>query len=95
MFLLAVSIVAASGLAAAEKAPATAVTQLVFAQKLVDALGWGEGLPDNPGEKDYFAILGGNRNFKFEAEEVYDRQSDSVVVRDYPLFGAFSGKGWI
>jgi len=96
MFLLAVSIVAASGLAvAAEKAPVTAVTQLVFAQKLVDALGWGEGLPDNPGEKDYFAILGGNRNFKFEAEEVYDRQSDSVVVRDYPLFGAFSGKGWI
>jgi len=95
-FLLAVSILAASGHAsAAEKAAETAVTQIVFAQKLVDALGWGEGLPDKPADKDYIAILGGNRNFKFEAEEVFDRQSDKVVVRDYPLFGAFSGKGWI
>jgi hypothetical protein len=96
MFLLAVSIVAVSGHAsAAEKTPVTAVTQIVFAQKLVDALGWGEGLPDKPSERDYLAILGGNRSFKFEAEDVYDRQSDSVVVRDYPLFGVFSGKGWI
>jgi hypothetical protein len=96
MFLLTVSIITASGTAsAAEKASVTAVTQLVFAQKLVDALRWSEGLPDSPVEKDYFAILGGNRNFKFEAEETFDRQSDSVVVRDYPLFGGFSGKGWI
>src|SRR6185369_14221624 len=96
MFLVALSIIAASGLAAAaEKAPETAVSQIIFAQKLVDALGWGEGLPDKATEKDYLAILGGNRNFKFEAEEVFDRQSDSVVIRDYPLFGAFSGKGWI
>lgn len=96
MSLLAVSIIAASGPAsAAEKAAATAITQTAFAQKLVDALGWGEGLPDKPVEKDYLAILGGNRTFKLEAEEAYDRQSDSVVVRDYALFGAFSGKGWI
>jgi len=96
MFLLTVSIITVSGIAsAAEKASVTAVTQLAFAQKLVDALGWGEGLPDSPVEKDYFAILSGNRNFKFEAEETFDRQSDTVVVRDYPLFGAFSGKGWI
>jgi len=96
MFFLAISMVAVSGHAsAAEKASVTAVTQIVFAQKLVDALGWGEGLPDKPVEKDYLAILGGNRNFRFEAEEIFDRQSDRVVVRDYPLFGAFSGKGWI
>jgi hypothetical protein len=96
LLLIIVSLVLASGPASAEeKAAVTAVTQSVFAQKLVDTLGWGEGLPEKPVDKDYFAILGGNRTFKLEAEDYYDRQSDSIVVRNYQLFGAFSGTGWI
>lgn len=96
LLLIIVSLVATSGLASAEeKTAVTVVTQSVFAQKLVDTLGWGEGLPDKPVDNDYFTILGGNRTFKLEAEDYYDRQSDRVVVRNYPLFGAFSGKGWV
>ena len=66
-----------------------------FARQLVDRLGFGEGLPENPVEQDYLQILGGSRTFKFEAEATFDRQSDPVSVRDYPLFGAFSGSGWV
>lgn len=66
-----------------------------LARKLVDTLGFGEGLPEKPVEKDYLQILGGNRTFKFEAENTFDQQSDPVSVRDYPLFGAFSGAGWV
>jgi len=66
-----------------------------FARQLVDRLGFGEGLPENPVETDYLQILGGSRTFKFEAEATFDRQSDPVTVRDYPLFGAFSGSGWV
>lgn len=66
-----------------------------LARKLVDTLGFGEGLPEKPLEKDYLQILGGSRTFKFEAENTFDQQSDPVSVRDYPLFGAFSGAGWV
>lgn len=66
-----------------------------LARNLVDTLGFGEGLPAKPVEKDYLQILGGNRTFKFEAENTFDSQSDPVAIRDYPLYGAFSGKGWI
>lgn len=66
-----------------------------FARQLVDRLGLNEGLPENPVELDYLQILGGNRTFKFEAEATYDQQSDPVTVRNYPLFGDFSGSGWV
>ncbi|NVN98706.1 MAG: hypothetical protein HXX17_05220 [Geobacteraceae bacterium] len=66
-----------------------------LARKLVDALGLAEGLPEKPAEKDYLLILGGERTFRFEAEETFDRQSDLAIVRELPLFGAFSGKGWL
>lgn len=66
-----------------------------LARKLVDALGFSEGLPPQPVEKDYLQILGGGRTFRFEAENTFDQQSDPVAVRDFPLYGAFSGKGWV
>lgn len=78
-----------------DKSALNQLKQLDLARKLVDALGFGEGLPEKPSEKDYLQILGGNRTFKFEAEDTFDRQSDPIVVRDYPLYGAFSGKGWV
>jgi len=77
------------------KSPLEQLTELDLARKLVDSLGFGEGLPEKPAEKDYLQILGGNRTFRFEAEDTFDRQSDQVTVRDYPLLGAFSGAGWI
>lgn len=66
-----------------------------LARNLVDSLGFSEGLPPQPVEKDYLQILGGGRTFKFEAENTFDQQSDPVAVRDFPLYGAFSGKGWV
>lgn len=80
----------------AESQPAPVqLKQSDLARKLVDGLGFGEGLPEKPAEKDYLQILGGARTFSFEAEETFDRQSDPVTVREYPLFGSFSGKGWL
>ncbi len=95
-FILAATMVAFSGKAtAAEITAVSSITQSAFAQKLVDTLGWGEGLPDKPVDKDYFTILRGNRTFKFEAEDAYDRQDDNVSFRNYLLFGPFSGAGWL
>jgi len=80
----------------AEKKPAAEkLKEFDLARKLVDTLGFSEGLPAKPVEKDYLQILGGNRTFKFEAENSFDSQSDPVTVRDFPLYGAFSGKGWL
>lgn len=97
-----------TGKSAAKPAAKTAVTsqtekiaapdqlqEFELARKLVDTLGFGEGLPEKPVEKDYLQILAGGRTFKFEAEETFDRQSDQAVVRNYPLFGGFSGSGWV
>lgn len=85
---------------AATKQAGTAAAQLQLkeidlARNLVDSLGFSEGLPAKPVDKDYLEILGGGRTFKFEAENTFDMQSDPVSVRDYPLYGAFSGKGWV
>jgi hypothetical protein len=93
--ILAFTCITATLPAVAADPPAATVKQLDLAKKLIDTFGWSEGLPENPGEKDYLAILNGNRTFRFEAEEIYDRQSDAVSIRNYPLFGAFTGSGWI
>ncbi len=93
--ILTASIFSLTTATAADKPAPKLVTQLDLAQKLIDALGFGEGLPEKPLENDYFEILGGNRTFKFEAEDTFDKQSDPVTIRNYPLFGAFSGKGWL
>lgn len=85
----------------AEPASATTVnatetpTQLVFAKHLIEQLGWGEGLPAPTQDKDLLTILSGKRSLRFEAEDRYDQENDTVSVRNYPLFGAFSGIGWV
>lgn len=101
------SIAAAANKPATKTTPKTAVAkqndanaalqlkEFDLARNIVDALGFGEGLPEKPVEKDYLQILGGNRTFRFEAETTFDQQSDPVAVRDYPLYGPFSGKGWL
>lgn len=73
----------------------TVVTQGEFASRLVAALGWQAGLPEEPKEKDYLAILSGRRSFRFEAEETYNAATDNVTIRGYSLYGPFSGRGWL
>lgn len=91
-FILALLAVRVS--AATVKAP-EAPTQQVFAKQLIEVLGWGEGLPEKPQDRDLLTILSGKRSFRFEAEDHYDQKYDAVSVRNYPLFGAFSGSGWV
>jgi len=93
MLFVSVTTVAPSAFAA--EVSTASLKQFDLAKKLVDAFGWSEGLPENPAAKDYLAVLGGNRTFRFEAEEVFDRQSDAVSIRNSPLFGAFTGGGWL
>jgi hypothetical protein len=62
---------------------------------IVDALGWSYGLPDEPQDPDYINILAGNREFRFEAEDIYDKDRDNVSVMSFVNFGDFSGKGWL
>lgn len=88
--LMAAQVSHAAGVA--DNAP---IKQVDLARKLVDIFGWSEGLPEKPADADYLAILGGNRSYKFEAEDVYDSYYDSVTVRNYNLFGPFTGKGWV
>lgn len=71
------------------------VKQGEFAAKLVSVFQWGGGLPKEAKESDYLAILGGKRTFKFEAEDYYGKKTDNALVRNYPLYGPFSGKGWV
>jgi hypothetical protein len=80
---------------AADKNIGDQITQLDFASKLIERFGWSEGLPEKPTEKDYLAILNGSRTYRFEAEDIYDLQTDSVTVRMFNLFGPFTGRGWI
>ena len=91
---LILALLAAPASAAAVKTPETP-TQQVFAKQLIESLGWGEGLPEKPQDKDFLTILSGKRSFKFEAEDSYDLKNDAVSIRNYPLFGAFSGNGWV
>ena len=71
------------------------VTQGEFAVSLVQELGWQAGLPAEPKTADYLTVLSGKRAFRFEAEDIYNAQGDSVTLRDYPLHGPFTGTGWL
>lgn len=62
---------------------------------IVQQFSWNGGLPKEPADRDYLMILGGKRTFRYEAETAYNDQTDLVTVRDFPLFGAFTGKGWL
>lgn len=75
-------------------APA-AFTQKDFARLILQHFSWSGGLAKEPADRDYLMILGGKRTFRYEAESAYNEKTDRVTLRDFPLYGAFSGKGWI
>lgn len=84
------------GAIAADKVdPNAVVSQREFVARLAEATGLAAGLPEKPLFKDYLAILGGDRSYTFEAEDYYDAVSDRVTVRNFNVYGAFSGKGWL
>lgn len=74
---------------------ASAVTQREFAQMIISGFGWGDGLPKEPVDRDFLVVFAGKRTFRYEAENVYNAKSDNVVLRNYPLYGQFSGNGWL
>lgn len=78
---------------AADKAPV--FTQKDFARQLLQLFSWSNGLPVEPVDRDFLLILGGKRTFRYEAENAYNELTDRVTIRDFPLFGAFTGKGWL
>lgn len=70
-------------------------TQKSFVKLLVQRLDWTKGLPPEPSDRDYLQILGGKRTFKYEAESAYNEKTDRVTVRNFNLYGPYTGKGWI
>ncbi len=74
---------------------AAELTQRDWMVTLVDTIGWSYGLPDEPQDPDYINILTGNREFRFEAEDIYAKGEDNVSVMSFQNFGAYSGRGWL
>lgn len=70
-------------------------TQKDFARQILQQFSWSDGLPKEPADRDFLVILGGKRSFSYEAENAYNELTDRVTLRNFPLFGAFTGKGWI
>ncbi len=70
-------------------------TQKDFAKLMIDSFSWAPGLPADSTDRDYLLILGGKRTFRYEAENAYNPATDRVTVREYSLFGPFTGKGWL
>lgn len=73
----------------------TVFTQKDFAQLILSNFSWSAGLPAEPTDRDYLQILAGKRTFRFEAENIYNEKTDRVTVREFNIFGPFTGKGWI
>lgn len=71
------------------------LTQRDWMIALVDAAGWSYGLPDEPQDPDYINILTGNRELRFEAEDVFAKDEDNVSIMSFNNFGAFSGRSWL
>jgi len=57
-------------------------------------MGWSFGLPEEPEDSDYLAIVMGERSFRIEAEDAKGA-TDPVSVKDFTTFGPFSGRGWV
>lgn len=70
-------------------------TQKDLGQMIVKHFGWGEGLAKETSDRDYLLVLGGQRTFRFEAEDVYNPKTDRVSLADYNLHGPFTGRGWL
>lgn len=77
----------------ADKAPV--FTQKDFARLILKQLSLSEGLPKETADRDYLLILSGKRTFRYEAENAYNELTDRVTMREFPLFGEFTGKGWL
>lgn len=77
----------------ADKSPV--FTQKDFAKLLLQQFSFSDGLPKEPTDRDYLMVLGGKRKFIYEAENAYNEETDLVTFREFPLFGSFTGKGWI
>ncbi len=73
---------------------AAEVTQRDWMVQLSDSLGWSFGLPDEPQDEDYIALLSGERSLRLEAEAV-DQPTDLVAVKRFTNYGDYSGKGWV
>ncbi len=71
------------------------VTQGDFVARLFAAFHWGAGLPEEPKAADYRTILAGRRTFVYEAEDRYDPTRDDVSVKHFPMYGPFTGTGWL
>lgn len=69
-------------------------TQRDWLQNMVDGLGWGFGLPDEPQDEDYLAILKGARTLRIEAEKAVP-DGEPVSIKNLHSFGPFSGEGWV
>ncbi|WP_148894117.1 carbohydrate-binding protein [Geothermobacter ehrlichii] len=81
-------------LLASGQALAAPPTQRDWLINLVDGLGWSFGLPDNPQDADYLAVVDGGRRLHIEAEEAIQPE-DLVAVKNYRIYGDFSGEGWV
>lgn len=95
IFVAVAMVLLIGGTTMAETASSHVVTQGEFAVYLVRELGWQSGLPEEPKISDYLSVLSGKRTFRFEAEDSFNIEGDSVTVRNYPLYGPFSGSGWL
>ena len=82
-------------LGSSNNASSAELTQRDWMITLTDTAGWLYGLPDEPQDPDYINIMIGNREFRFEAEEHYDKDRDNVSVLSFSNFGDFSGSGWL
>lgn len=70
-------------------------TQKSFVQRMFQHLSWDQGLSKEPADRDYLQILGGKRTFIYEAENAYNENTNRVTVRNFTLYGPFTGKGWL
>lgn len=76
------------------QALAAPLTQRDWLVNLVDGLGWSFGLPDEPRDADYLAIVDGGRRLHIEAETAVQAE-DQVAIKNYRTYGDFSGTGWV
>ena len=74
---------------------AAELTQRDWMIELVNTLDLSFGLPDDPEDTDYTQILGGNRTFRFETEDIYAPDEDEVSRMAFGNFGSFSGSAWL
>ena len=94
-FLTCLSLFVSTMFALASASQATELTQRDWMIELVNTLDLSFGLPDDPEDSDYTQILGGQRTFRFEAEDIYAPEEDEVSRMSFGNFGGFSGDAWL